>query len=59
MTKNEINLVALSIFVDRDFFKTEEQKKTVDIISLGIAEQLKAINPSFDTARFITACGVK
>ena len=57
MTRKDFELIARSIYVDRDFLKTDEEKKTADIISLGLADQFIAINPRFDKSRFLEACG--
>jgi hypothetical protein len=57
MTKKDYELIARSIFVDRDTLD-ETQKETADFIACGLADQFQAMNPRFDRARFLTACGV-
>jgi hypothetical protein len=57
MTRKDYELIALSIYVDRDFLKTPEEKATADYIAKGLADQLSRMNPRFDEAKFLTACG--
>lgn len=57
MTRRDYELIARSILVDRETL-TEEQKKGADIIASGLASQLAAMNPRFDSRRFLDACGV-
>jgi len=59
MTRKDYELIARSIFVDRESLQEESQKQTADLIARGLAEQLEAMNPRFDRARFLSACGVK
>ncbi len=56
MTKKDYELIARSIFVDRETVE-ESQKKVVDFVAKGLAHQLKAMNPRFDSIRFLIACG--
>jgi hypothetical protein len=56
MTKKEYELIARSIFVDRELVE-ESQKKVVDYIAKGLANQFEAMNPRFDATRFLIACG--
>jgi hypothetical protein len=58
MTRKDYELIARSIFVDRESLE-DNQKQTADFIARGLAEQLEAMNPRFDRARFLSACGVK
>lgn len=57
MTKKDYELIARSIYVDRDVLE-EGQKKVADYIAKGLAEQFTAMNPRFDSVRFLIACGV-
>jgi hypothetical protein len=57
MTRKDFELIARSIFVDRDTL-TSDEKKTADIIASGLADQFQAMNPRFDRGRFLDACGV-
>ena len=57
MTRKDYELIARSIYVDRELVE-EGQRKTVDFIAYGLAEQLEAMNPRFDRARFLNACNV-
>jgi hypothetical protein len=57
MTRKDYEMIARSIFVDRETLD-DEQKKVVDFIAKGLAEQLGAMNPRFDAMRFVLACGV-
>jgi hypothetical protein len=59
MTRKDYELIARSIFVDRESLQEESQRQTADLIARGLAEQLEAMNPRFDRARFLSACGVK
>lgn len=56
MTKKDYELIARSIFVDRGIVE-ENQKKVVDYVAKGLAEQFKAMNPRFDSIKFLVACG--
>lgn len=58
MTKKDYELIARSIFVDRERTTEIEQKRVIDYISKGLAEQFSAMNPRFDSVRFLKACGV-
>jgi hypothetical protein len=58
MTRKDYELIARSIFVDRESLQEESQRQTADLIARGLAEQLEAMNPRFDRARFLSACGV-
>ncbi len=57
MTRKDYELIARSIFVDRETVE-ESQKKVVDFVAKGLAHQFKAMNPRFDSIRFLLACGV-
>jgi hypothetical protein len=57
MTRKDYELIARSIFVDRESLQEESQRQTADLIARGLAEQLEAMNPRFDRARFLSACG--
>jgi hypothetical protein len=57
MTRKDYELIARSIYVDRELVE-EGQRKVVDFIAKGLAEQLQAMNPRFDRARFLNACNV-
>jgi hypothetical protein len=59
MTRKDYELIARSIFIDRESLQEESQRQTADLIARGLAEQLEAMNPRFDRARFLSACGVK
>ena len=59
MTRKDYELIARSIFVDRESLQEESQRQTADLIARGLVEQLEAMNPRFDRARFLSACGVK
>jgi hypothetical protein len=56
MTKKDYELIARSIYVDRDILD-ETQKETADLIARGLADQFQAMNPRFDRHRFLNACG--
>lgn len=56
MTKKDYELIARSIFVDREMVE-ESQRKVVDYIAKGLAQQFAAMNPRFDSVRFLVACG--
>ena len=58
MTRKDYELIALSISVDRETMVSDEQRKVVDFIAKGLAEQLQAMNPRFDSMKFVLACGV-
>jgi hypothetical protein len=58
MTRKDYEMIALSISVDRETMTTDEQRKVVDFIAKGLAEQLEAMNPRFDSMKFVLACGV-
>jgi hypothetical protein len=57
MTRKDYELIARSIYVDRELVE-EGQRKVVDYIAKGLAEQFQAMNPRFDRARFLNACNV-
>lgn len=58
MTKKDYELIARSIYVDRDTLD-ETQKETADLIANGLADQFQAMNPRFNRGLFLTACGYK
>ena len=57
MTRNEYELIAKSIRVDRDTLDLTG-KKAADVIAVGLADQLLSMNSNFDRLRFLDACGV-
>jgi hypothetical protein len=57
MTRKDYELIARSIRVDRETLGIDA-KVTADFIAAGLAEQFEAINPRFDSRRFLDACGV-
>lgn len=56
MTRKDYEMIARSIFVDRETLE-ENQRKVADHIAKGLAEQFAAMNPRFDSIRFLKACG--
>jgi hypothetical protein len=56
MTRKDYEMIARSIYVDRELVE-ESQRKVVDYIAKGLAEQFAAMNPRFDSYRFLKACG--
>jgi hypothetical protein len=57
MTRKDYELIAKSIKVDREGLGIDA-KVTADFIAAGLAEQFAAMNPRFDSRRFLDACGV-
>jgi hypothetical protein len=57
MTRKDYELIARSIRVDRETLAPED-RKFIDMASAGLAEQFAAMNPRFDSRRFLDACGV-
>jgi hypothetical protein len=57
MTRKDYELIARSIRVDRELLG-DMGKAGADTIAVGLSYQLAAMNPRFDRARFLEACGV-
>lgn len=57
MTRKDYELIARSIYVDRGVVEPE-QRKVVDYVAKGLAEQFSKMNPRFDSQRFLDACGL-
>lgn len=55
MTRKDYELIARSIFVDREQLE-ESQRQTVDVIARGLADQLEAMNPRFNRDLFLDKC---
>lgn len=55
MTRKDYELIARSIFVDREQLE-ESQRQTVDVIARGLADQLEAMNPRFNRYLFLDKC---
>jgi hypothetical protein len=56
MTRKDYELIARSLYVDRDFLEKED-KWVADYIIKGLCEQFEAMNPRFDRNKFLEACG--
>jgi hypothetical protein len=54
MTKKDYELIARSIFVDREKL-SDEAKWVADIITAGLADQFQAMNPRFNRNLFLQA----
>lgn len=57
MTRKDYEMIARSFYVDRELLE-DDQKKIADYLIKGLAEQLQAMNPRFDSVKFFKACGV-
>ena len=57
MTRKDYELIAKSIRVDRELLD-QAGKRAADVITVGLADQLLAMNHRFDRLRFLEACGV-
>jgi hypothetical protein len=57
MTRKDYELIAKSIRVDRELLD-QAGKRAADVITVGLADQLLAMNHRFDRLRFLEDCGV-
>ena len=57
MTRNEYELIARSIRVDREMLDVAG-KKIADYVATGLADQLLSMNPKFNRLQFLEDCGV-
>jgi hypothetical protein len=56
MTRKDYEMIARSLYVDRDYFE-DGDKWVVDYIIKGLCEQFEAMNPRFDREKFFNASG--
>jgi|688.fasta_scaffold1114103_3 hypothetical protein len=60
MTRKDYILIAKTISdLMADFNNCGDDSVSLALVSQELASALKTDNPRFDTARFLTACGVK
>ena len=60
MTRKDYQLIAKTINdLMADFNNCGDDSVSLALVSQELASALQADNPRFDTARFLTACGVK